>query len=66
MKILNFEGFMKKCNLKIDTMKESDLQRVYTYKIYPSDSNISSDKGFVNIDNGSMGGTHWTCFFGKR
>ena len=21
-----------------------------------------SDKGFVNIDNGSQGGTHWTCF----
>ena len=20
-----------------------------------------SDRGFVNIDNGSQGGTHWTC-----
>ena len=41
-------------------MNERELQRVYNYKIYPRDSKISWDKGFVNIDNGSMGGTHWT------
>ena len=29
--------------------------------IYPRDSKTNSDKGFVNIDNGSQGGTHWTC-----
>ena len=49
---------MKKYNLKNDTMNESELQRVYNYSIYPRDSEIYSDKGFVNIDDGSMGGTH--------
>ena len=32
---------------------------IYTPKIH-------SDKGFVNIDNGSQGGTHWTCFTVKE
>ena len=63
---LNFEDFTKKYNLKKDTMNESQLQRVYNYAIDPRDSKIYSDKGFVNIDNGSMGGTHWTCFYSKR
>ena len=53
---------MKKYNLKTNTMKESQLQRVFNSPIYPRDSKISSDKGFVNIDNGSVGGSHWTCF----
>ena len=43
-------------------MNESDLQRAYIYPIYPRDSKIYSDKGFVNIDDGRMGGSHWTCF----
>ena len=43
-------------------MKESEIQRVYNYKIYPRDSKIHSDRGFVNIDNGSQGGTLWCCF----
>ena len=60
-----YESFMKKYNLKNDTMNESELQRVYKYRIYPRDSKIHSDKGFVNIDNGSQGGTHWTCFIVK-
>ena len=46
-------------------MNESKLQKVYNYPIYPRDSIIYSDKGFVNIDNGSQGGTHWTCFIEK-
>ena len=62
MKVLNFKDFMKKYKLKDDTMNESQLQWVYNYPIYPRDSKIYSDKGFVNIDNGSMGGSHWTCF----
>ena len=62
MKVLNFEDFMKKYKIKNDTMNESELQRVYSYPIYPRDSKLSSDRGFVNIDNGSQGGTHWTCF----
>ena len=65
MKILSFKDFMKKYNLKNDTMNESQLQKLYNYPIYPRDSKINSDKGFVNIDNGSQGGTHWTCFIVK-
>ena len=62
MKILNFKDFMKKKNLKNNTMNESQLQKIYNYPIYPRDSKIYSYKGFVNIDNGSQGGFHWTCF----
>ena len=65
MKVLNFKDFIKKYNLKDNTMNESQLQRVYNYPIYPRDSQIYSDKGFVDIDNGSQGGTHWTCFILK-
>ena len=65
MKVLNFKDFMKKYKLKNDTMNESQLQRIYNYLIYLTDSQIYSDKGFVNIDNGSQGGTHWTCFIVK-
>ena len=43
-------------------MSESDLHRVYTYPKNPRLSRIYSDKGFVEIDNGSQGGTHWACF----
>ena len=65
MKVLNFKDFMKKYKLKNDIMNESQLQRIYNYPIYPRDSKKYSDKGFVNIDNGSQGGTHWTCFIVK-
>ena len=53
---------MEKYKLKNNTMNNSDLQRVYKYNIYPRDSKIITDKAFVNIVNGSQGGTHWTCF----
>ena len=65
MKILNFKEFMKKHNLKDDAMTESQLQKIYNYDIYPRDSKIYSDKKFVKVDNGSRGGTHWTCFLVK-
>ena len=65
MKLLNFEEFMKKYNLKNNTMNESQLQKIYNSPIYPRDSNIFSDKGFVNIDDGRLGGSHWTCFYIK-
>ena len=65
MKIIYFKVFMKK-NLKNDTVNESQLQRVFNYPIYPRDSNIYSNKGFVNIDNGSQGGSHWTAFYVKN
>ena len=38
MKVLNFKHFMKKYNLKDDTMKESEIQRIYICCIYPRDS----------------------------
>ena len=56
---------MKKINLKNNTMNESELQIFYNCNIYPRDSKIYSDKCFVNIDNGSQRGTHWTCFIVK-
>ena len=65
MKVLNFKDFMKKYNLKNNTMNESELQRVYNYPIYPRDPKIYSDRGFVNIDDGRRGGSHWTCFIVK-
>ena len=65
MKLLNLKDFMEKYNLKNDTMNQSQLQRVYIYPIYPRDSKIHSHKGFVNLDNGSQGGTHRTCFIVK-
>ena len=65
MTILSFEDFIKKYKLKNDTMNESELQKIYNYPIYPRHSKIYSDKGFVNIDDGSQGGTHWTCFIVK-
>ena len=65
MKVLYFRDFVKKYNLKDDTMNESQLQKFYKYPINPRNSKIHSDKGFINIDNGSRGGTHWTCFIVK-
>ena len=64
-KVLNFQDFVKKFNLKNDTMNESQLQKIYNYPIYPRNSKIYSDRGFVNIDNGSLGDSHWVCFIVK-
>ena len=47
-------------------MNESEFRKVYNYSSYPRDSIITTDKGFLNIDNVSMGGTHWTCFHMKN
>ena len=65
MKLLKFRDFRKKYKLNDDTLNESQLQRVYNYPIYPRGSKIYIYRGFVNIDNGSQGGTHWTCFIVK-
>ena len=56
---------MKKYNLEINTMNESDLQRVYIYNTYPRESKLYSDKRFVNMENASQRGSHWTCFIVK-
>ena len=65
MNVLNFKHVMENYNLKNETMNESQLQRVPNYPIYPRDSKMYSDKRVVKIDNGSMGGSHWTCFIVK-
>ena len=39
MKVLKLNDFMKKYNLKNDTLNESELQRVYNFPIYARDSN---------------------------
>ena len=65
MKIITFKDFMKKYNIKNDTKNELELQRTYNYPLYPRDSKMFCDKGLVNIDNGSQGGTLWTCFITK-
>ena len=43
-------------------MTETDLKRVLNYYIYPRDPTLNTGKGVVIINNGTMGGTHWTCF----
>ena len=65
MTILSLKDFMKNYILKIDTMNESDLQRICTYPIFPRGSKIYSDKGFVDIENGYQGRSHWVCFIIK-
>ena len=66
MKILNFKDFLKKYKIKDDTMNQSELQQIYIYPKNRRDSKIYSDRSFVNIDNGSMGGSHWVCFIVKN
>ena len=65
MKILTFKDFMKKHNLKNDTMNESQLQKIYNYPIYPKNSKIHPDRGFVNIGDYQNGGSHWCAFYIK-
>ena len=65
MKILNFKDFLKKNILEDDTMDESQLQKIYNYPLYPPDSRLYSDGGFVNIDDGSQRGSHWTSLIVK-
>ena len=45
---------MKKVELKADTMNETDSQKVYNKNIYTRDYILTTDKGFVNVVNGSM------------
>ena len=65
MKIINFKDFTNKYISKNDTMNEIESQRIYNYLISPRDLKIYSYKGLVNIDDGSMNGSHWTCFIVK-
>ena len=65
MTLPSLKGFMNEYNLKIDALNEFELQRIYNYPIYPRDSKIYLVKGFINIDVGPQGGTHWYCFITK-
>ena len=65
MKNLIFKYLMTESFLKNDTMDNSEIQRIYKYPIYPRSSKIDLAKGFVKIDVGRMGGSHWTCFIFK-
>ena len=56
---------MKKYKVKDNTMNQSQLSKIYNYPIYPRDSKLITDKRFVNTDNDSVGGSHWTCFYNK-
>ena len=47
-------------------MSESQLQRVYNYRIYLKDAKIYSGEGFVKLEDGSQAGTHWTVFYVKN
>ena len=44
-------------------MNEGEIQRLCNYPILPKNSKTCSHKRFVNIDDGSMGGNHWTAFY---
>ena len=46
-------------------MKETNLKRASNFPIYPRDSITINNKGFLIIDDVSMAGTHWTCFYKK-
>ena len=63
---LSLKDFVKKSNMKDDTMSLSALQPLYNHPLYPRDSEIYSDKGFVNIVNRAQGGTHRTFFIQEK
>ena len=46
-------------------MNESELQKKYNFPIHPRKSIIYSDRGFLKIDDGRRGGSHWCCFYIK-
>ena len=60
-----FSRFYEK-KLKDDPMNEPELEKIYNYPVYLRDSKLYSDKGFVNIDKGSQGGSHWPVFYVKN
>ena len=59
------KDFMEKVGLQYELMTEIDLKKVYMYLIYPKSYIRSTNNGFLNLDNGNMGVTNWTCFYIK-
>ena len=66
MTTVNLKYFVKKCKFKDAAMNEIDIQKLYNYHMYPTESILTTNKGFINIENGAQGGTHWTCFHVKH
>ena len=62
MTILNLKDFMKKTNWKVDTVTEGDLHKFYNYSLYRRHSILYAKKGFIEIDNGQIGGTFGFIF----
>ena len=46
-------------------MIDNDFKKVLNYHMYLRYFIITTDKGDITIENGSMEGTHWTCFYKK-
>ena len=63
MTTLTFKGLMKRDGLNDDVLTESDSKKIYKFSIYLRDSKIKTNKSFINIDIGNMGGSHLTCFY---
>ena len=57
---------MKKSNLKEDTTTETNLKKFSSYSVYVRVSKMTIPQGFVNIDDGGIGGSDCTCFLYKR
>ena len=51
--------------MKVESRSESECEQVFSDNIYTKDSLFTSEKRLVNVENGQMGGTHWTCFYIK-
>ena len=54
---MNLENFMKKYNLKGDSMTGSEIKIACNSVFCPRGIKKFTSKGFVNIDNGEQGGT---------
>ena len=59
--VFKLKDFLKKYNLKDNTMNETQLKEVFNYHLYPRGSKILSNKPFVNLDNVEQGGLLIGC-----
>ena len=62
---LSLTIFVSKHDFKQNTRNKIQLKSNYNFPIYQKDFKLTTNKGFVNIDDGSMGETYWTCLFVK-
>ena len=57
---------MRKYKSRDDTINGKDMQKVYICDIIAGHSSKTAAEAFVKIDNGQMGGTHWTYLYLKK